>query len=167
MSAPSLVIRPMQPADTVAVYRMEGPIFGKYRRLLPDLQDFLDHPEGRGLVAEVRSRRGRSPVGYALFRACAHHRCLQLDEVGVLPAWRRHRVGRALVGYVGKLAEAHGLAGFARVDERDLPAQLLLRCCGWRCTRIIPSDLDPDAGTYFFQYPAVQGAKPAPGPGRG
>jgi GNAT superfamily N-acetyltransferase len=164
VSAPSLVIRPMQPADTVTVYHMEGPVFGRHRRLLPDLQDFLDHPEGRGLVAEVRSRRGRSLVGYALFRACAHHRCLQLDEVGVLPAWRRRRVGRALVGYVGKLAEAHGLAGFARVDERDLPAQLLLRGCGWRCTRIIPSDLDPEAVSYFFEYPHVREAKGGPVP---
>ena len=140
-------------ADTAGVYHIAGAAFGEHRRLLADLQEFLRHPEGRGLVAEVRSRRGRGLVGYALFRACPHRRCVQLDEVGVLPGWQRGRVGKGLVGYVGKLAEAYRLACFARVDERDLPAQLLLRCCGWRCTRILPSDLDPDAGSYFFEYP--------------
>jgi GNAT superfamily N-acetyltransferase len=133
---------------------MEEGVFGKHRRLPAHLRAFLAHPEGRGVVAEGRSRRGRWLVGYALFRVCPHRRCLQLDEVGVPPAWRRRGVGKGLVGYLGKLAEAHGLSCLARVDERDLPAQLLLRSCGWRCTRIIPSDLDPDAGSYLFEYAA-------------
>lgn len=88
------------------------------------------------------ARWGDEPAGYALAvrvpKADERLGFLFVDELYVLPAFRRRGVGQALLGEIQALARKLGLAGVRLlVRPRNRPARRLYRRMGFRESRAI------------------------------
>jgi GNAT superfamily N-acetyltransferase len=95
----------------------------------------LEEPTSRGWIAEDHGQ----PVGYLL--TVLHHvpegtfkraqRWLELDQIAVDPARRRHGIARALVGCAVDLARHEGVAIEATCWSFNQPAHALLQRLGF------------------------------------
>lgn len=115
------------------------------------IEDLVAQRDCIGMVAEV-GVEGRV-AGFMVYRLLPES--LELLAIGVAPEYRRQGVGAAMLSHiVGKL---RGTANRRRklvwllVGERTLGAQLWLRACGFRATRVVPDEADPDEALIEFE----------------
>lgn len=101
-----------------------------------------------GLVAECEDR----VVGYAIYELLPAR--VHLLNLAVALDDRRRRVGSQILRrLMGKLTRERRPRIAAEVRESNLPAQLFLRHCGFRATRILPRHFDGiEESAYAFVY---------------
>lgn len=140
-----LNVRWMIRRDMPEVLRIE-------RAAFPDpwtLEDFMECLRDRttiGLVAEW----GELVVGYMLYRL--HRRRIDILNLAVDPGRRRRGVGSQLIGrLVAKMPTGKWRFIAATVRERNLPAQLFLRACGFRACCVLHGAYDGVEDGYLMR----------------
>ena len=115
-SEPQIVIRPARPSDAGAYLKLVE-AFAEYERLPPPDPEartrlidhlFRDRPYYRLLVAEVDKNivgYAAHTVAYSTFQA---RPTLLLEDIFVLPEYRKLRIGHRLFAYCAKTAVADG-----------------------------------------------------------
>lgn len=91
----------------------------------------------RPCAEAVLAYAGETPVGYAVyfrtFSTFLGRPGLYLEDIFVLPGWRRHGIGRRLLGHVARMAAARGAGRleWSVLDWND-PALRFYRALGAR-----------------------------------
>lgn len=126
-------IRTMDLGDWPAVWDLHAEHAAPLPPIWRLLHQLADRPHRvQGLVAYD----GPAVVGYAMFRTI-DKRCEALSVVVSEPR-RRLGIGVRLLGRVVQAAAGkHSQCAVCIVDERNLPAQVWLRACGWGATVIV------------------------------
>lgn len=96
--------------------------------------------------------QGDCVVGYAVYELC--QRRIYLTNLAVHPRHRRQGVATSLLSKLkAKLHPERRTSIRCKVREGNLPAQLLLRSCGFLCVDTLRSAYrENDEDAYFFEY---------------
>ncbi len=128
-----LKIRWGEKADLQQVAAIDACCYGNRGIGLGMLTKFFDEDDAAILVAHF----GRFMVGYCAYRVDLKRALIRLKSICTHPSYRRKKVAS---GILAKIKERLELipGGELRCDvpETNLPAQLLLRKAGLKCTRI-------------------------------
>jgi [ribosomal protein S18]-alanine N-acetyltransferase len=97
-------------------------------------------------------------IGYMIYTF--NRNTLTLDNLAVSPGFRRDGIGREmLVNLARKLNTTRRKKIVADVSEVNLNAQLFLRACGFKATKILPGDpaeLSDDGYRFELPFEAAQ-----------
>ncbi len=120
------IIRPAIDSDIPALAAIDRLAF-ESRWEIADFRNFLHQLRGVGFIAE----RNDQVIGYALCESFETR--LQLVRIAVHPRHWGTDVGRSLLRLLksGLRAEGGRQRILAEVNERNLPAQMFLRACGF------------------------------------
>lgn len=117
--------RKMTTADLQSVSDMERMLFSDAWSK-KGLQDTMEHPCGHILVAETDGR----VVGYAIVYLVADEG--ELMRLGVLPAFRRQKIGQGLLEYAAHLGKEKGICRiFLEVRDSNRTARSFYEQCGF------------------------------------
>lgn len=120
ISETALEIRPATPADAATLYQLICAL-ADYEKLFHEVvgsvDDLQQHLFGAPAYAEaVLAEVNSQPAGFALFfhnySTFLMQPGLYLEDLFVLPEYRRRGIGRALLVHLGKLALARGCGRF-------------------------------------------------------
>lgn len=90
------------------------------------------------------------PIGYSMLQVMPQ--AIEVLSVAVVPSARRAGVGDALIADVDRIAcDTRRDLLSAVVDERNLPAQLFFRHCGFRAVEIERRAIAKKFDGYWFQ----------------
>lgn len=107
----------------------------------------LRQPQGCGMVAQ----RGDAILGYMVYALALNG--IVLWNLAVAPQYRRQGIGMGLLQVLRAKCQRGVIE--AAVAERNLPAQLFLRACGYRATRVLRRyfhAVDPPEDAYLMEY---------------
>lgn len=122
--------------------------------------DYENPPPDPSFVHALRKRNsigmvldgGDRIAGFMIYDLHKHH--IEIARFAVAADMRRTGVGTAMIEKLkAKLSDERRRRLVLDVDELNLPAQLFLRDCGFRCTQITPGD----APRYRFQHRRQRG----------
>lgn len=98
-----------------------------------DFRENLRSVDTIGKVAEINER----VVGFLMYRLDDENAEVIIENFAVARAWRRHGIATCLLGSLARKL----LQGYTRivalVPDSNLPAQLLLRGCGFRAMQVL------------------------------
>lgn len=110
---------------------------------------FCDHPIVGALIAELNGEVAGSVVWHRSFSTNVGQEILYLEDISVLPAFRRRGVARALMQATAKLALALGYPQmFWMVMDWNVGAQKLYAACG--------ALIEPDFQVCRIEGPALR-----------
>jgi ribosomal-protein-alanine N-acetyltransferase len=124
-------------------------------RSLDDLKTLL---RGRHTMGKVLRAGPTGPLAaFAIITLLP--RAFVLEALGVHPAWRRRGIGRRVLQQVLQEQATKGRArAVAAVRERNLPAHLFLRACGFRAIGLLRQFFITEDGYHFlYLAPACGG----------
>ncbi|HIK45473.1 MAG TPA: GNAT family N-acetyltransferase [Leptolyngbyaceae cyanobacterium M65_K2018_010] len=116
----AVTLRPATPGDVPVLMRLIQAL-AEYERLshevtgsAEDLERFLfsDRPYAEAVIAEVEGTAAGMALYFFNFSTFLMRPGLYLEDLFVLPAYRRRGIGQALLVHLGKLALARGCGRF-------------------------------------------------------
>lgn len=117
-----------------------------------DEDDFVYCLRQKNHIAMVAENNNDEIVGFMIYEL--HKTRLHLLDFAVHPAWRRRRVGTAMIcKMTGKLSQQQRVRITVEVRESNVPAQLFFRNQGFRAVSVLRNfydDTPEDA--YLMQY---------------
>jgi GNAT superfamily N-acetyltransferase len=146
-------IRQARSEDAVAVHEVVQGAFEEYRGVLAVSLSALDErledveraiSAGRVLLA----LEGTEAVGTVRYELKPD--CLYVGRLAVLPAYRKHGVGAALMAYVERLAPASGRTRIQLATRESVPGNLrFYERLGYRVAERVAHARGPDITVWF------------------
>lgn len=146
---PKVYLEPLRRRDIPRVLEIEEMSFPvPWSRA--ELLRLLRQPNCTGIAV----KRNRRVVGYFIFDIIDTR--VELIRIAVTPACRRQGIGRLIIdSLVAILSPDHWTTIALVVRERNLPAQLFFRSCGFRVTHIMRRAFpETDEDAYVMEYRA-------------
>lgn len=138
--------------DAQSILRLEKYATGANRGTVENLVAFLASPSGNAGLCHWNAVT-KPLVGYFLYDAYPETNSLVLRDLLVHPHYRRQGIALSFLASLSLFCENYHQQGIARVHERNLTAQLLLRKAGWRCQVILPNLFGKAEHAYRFAFP--------------
>jgi GNAT superfamily N-acetyltransferase len=142
--------KPLTLDDAEAVHALERLCTNRNAGPLDGLIEFIRHPRTAGAVCVHRELFNPTAriVGYCLFVYEGEKGLLRLTHLAVHPTYRGKGIGREFLSAVETICTRTGLLPTARVQSKNLGAQLFFKACSWRCVSVI-CDHFPDGDDAF------------------
>jgi len=157
MAHPSFTITPATPADVPLLFSLVQAL-AEYEKLAHEVTGtpamlaehlFGDRPYAEALVARVDGEGAGFALFFHNFSTFLMQPGIYLEDLFVLPQFRRQGIGRALLGHLGQVAVARGCGRLEwNVLEWNAPAIAFYEQMGaqlktdWRLCRVTGAALD-------------------------